>query len=116
MSRSREAISDETVIQYISRYLKDSWNVHGATEPSQSSYDFLEHMWPSGSSEKKTTETARPRAKSGADTERRRGESEEITLAPADGERIGASKPRNANLSTPIANLLIDLKTMHDDM
>jgi hypothetical protein len=72
------------------------------------------------SNEQKETETARPRAKSGAHTERPRGgsdEFEEITHTPANRERTDThAKSRKANLSTPIANLLTDLRTMHDDM
>jgi hypothetical protein len=117
-SKSHEIIGENTVSQYISGHLKDIWYVHVGTEHAESRHDFLERMWPNESSEKKT-ETPRPRAKSGADTERRRDGIDEfgdITLAPVDGERTGASKTRKASLSTPIANLLIDLKTMHDDM
>jgi hypothetical protein len=115
-SKSHEFIGEKTISQYISRYLKDSWYVHVATEPSDSKVDILDREWYIGSSEKKTTETPRPRSKSGANTERHRDELEEITFAHVDGERTGTSKTRTANLSTPIANLLIDLKTMHDDM
>jgi hypothetical protein len=117
--KSYEIIGEKTISQYISRYLKDIWDVHVATEPSDSKADILDREWYSESSEKKTTETSRPRAKSGADTERRRDGIDEfgdITLAPADRERTGTSKTRTANISTPIANLLIDLRTMHDDM
>jgi hypothetical protein len=97
MSKLHDFIREETVSEYISRYLKVIWNMHAATAPSESRHDFLEREWPSESREEKETETERPRDRIGARTER-----------PANG--------RNANLSTPIANLLIDLRTMHDDM
>jgi hypothetical protein len=90
------------------------------TAPSESRHDFLEHMWPIGSSEEKETDTSRPQARSSARTERPRGgsdELEEITHTPANRERTEVPvNGRSANLSTPIANLLTDLRTMHDDM
>jgi hypothetical protein len=113
-------ISEETVSHYISRYLKDSWHVSAATAPSESRHDLLEREWPTESIEQKETETERPQARSSARTERPRGGSDEfkeITNTPANrGRTESPVNGRKANLSTPIANLLTDLRTMHDDM
>jgi hypothetical protein len=120
MSKSHNFIREETVSEYISQYLKDIWYVSAATAPSDSRHDFLEHEWSIGGIEEKETEIERPQARSNARTERPRGgngEFGEITHTPANRERTEVpANGRNANLSTPIANLLTDLRTMHDDM
>jgi hypothetical protein len=119
-SISYHFISEDTVSHYISQYLKDSWHVSAATAPSESRHDSLEREWPIGGIEEKETDTSRPQARSSARTERPRGEIDEfkeITNTPVNRERTEVPvNGRKANLSTPIANLLTDLRTMHDDM
>jgi hypothetical protein len=119
-SISYHFISEDKVSEYISRYLKDIWHVSAATAPSESKHDFLEHEWSSESREQKETDTSRPRTESGVRTQRPRDGSdkfEDITDTAANRGRTAVSaNGRNANLSTPIANLLTDLRTMHDDM
>jgi hypothetical protein len=119
-SISYHFISEDTVSEYISRYLKDIWHVSAATAPSESKHDFLKHEWPSEGREETETDTSRPRAESGVRTQRPRDGSdkfEEITDTHANRERTDVpANGRKANLSTPIANLLTDLRTMHDDM
>jgi hypothetical protein len=119
-SISRSIISEETVSHYISRYLKDSWHVSVSTAPSESRHDLLKREWPSEGREETETDTSRPRTESGARTERPRDgidEFQEITHTPANRERTEPLvNGHKANLSTPIANLLTDLRTMHDDM
>ena len=64
-----------------------------------------------GSGVTKAQETQRHPVKSGADTERGRSRSDELAEITR-----AVDKERKSNLSTPIANLLTDLRTMHDDM
>jgi hypothetical protein len=65
----------------------------------------IESPW-SGSSR-----TDWPRVRDGATRERTRGRSGSLTETPCT-----PGKERVSHLSTPIANLLTDLRTMHDDM
>ena len=109
--KSNEFIGEKTVSQYISRYLKDSWHVHVPKKNSDSIADYVSDEWLTGSGVTKAQETQRHPVKSGADTERGRSRSDELAEITR-----SVDKERKSNLSTPIANLLTDLRTMHDDM
>jgi hypothetical protein len=109
-------ISDETVRDHISRYLKESLRLQIERSEDATVGYFSKMFGGRDASTERTRgisggETGRPRVKSGANTERTRGRSGGLTETPHT-----PGKERVSNLSTPIANLLTDLRTIHDDI
>jgi hypothetical protein len=112
-----EYISNVIVQGRISRYLKD--RVYVPKSNTESKDELSDRLWRGEISENPTEGTER--------TDRRGGSGEKHTEGTERTDRRGGSgvlketprilvAGRKSNLSTPIANLLSDLRTMHDDM
>jgi hypothetical protein len=113
-----EYISNVLVQGRISRYLKE--HLYVPKSKTESKEEVSDDWWFGGSSEKPTEGTDRgPRTRGvsgekhaeGTERTNRRGGSGTLKETPR-----SLVTGRKSNLSTPIANLLSDLRTMHDDM